>query len=78
MTQESSPALQALRRATASVLCASALLMAVTQPAQAQSEISVGLSMLPIASVVGTASVAGGAREGRSCGDCNRRRRGGE
>ena len=61
MTQESSPALQALRRATASVLCASALLMAATQPAQAQSEISVGLSMLPIASVVGTASVAGGA-----------------
>ena len=54
--------LAALRRATASVLCASALLMAaVSGPAQAQSELSVGLSMLPVASVVGTASVAGAA-----------------
>lgn len=61
MSCESTPMLQALRCATASVLCASALLMAAAQPAQAQSEISVGLSVLPIASVVGTASVAGGA-----------------
>ena len=53
--------LQALRRATAAVLCASAVLMAATAPAVAQSEVSVGLSMLPIASVVGTASVAGAA-----------------
>lgn len=50
-----------LRRATAAVLCASALLLASTQAAQAQSEVSVGLSMLPVASVVGTASVAGAA-----------------
>ncbi|MBP7454037.1 MAG: hypothetical protein KA914_14735 [Ottowia sp.] len=54
--------LHALRRATASVLCASAMLMAaVSGPAQAQSEVSVGLSMLPVASVVGGASVAGAA-----------------
>ena len=54
--------LDALRRATASVLCASAVLMAaVSAPAQAQSEVSVGLSMLPVASVVGAASVAGAA-----------------
>ena len=54
--------LDALRRATASVLCASAVLMAVVSgPVQAQSELSVGLSMLPVASVVGTASVAGAA-----------------
>ena len=52
---------QALRRATAAVLCASAVLMAATAPAVAQSEVSVGLSMLPVASVVGTASVAGAA-----------------
>ena len=51
--------LNALRRATAAVLCASALLVAAH--AQAQSEVSVGLSMLPVASVVGTASVAGAA-----------------
>ena len=53
--------MQHLRRATAAVLCASALLLASTQAAQAQSEVSVGLSMLPVASVVGTASVAGAA-----------------
>ena len=54
--------LDALRRATASVLCASAVLMAVVSgPVQAQSELSVGLSMLPVASVVGAASVAGAA-----------------
>lgn len=52
---------QSLRRATAAVLCASAMLLAVTPPALAQSEASVGLSMLPVASVVGTASVAGAA-----------------
>ncbi len=58
----SSSGLHALRRATASVLCASAMLMAVVSgPAQAQSEVSVGLSMLPVASVVGAASVAGAA-----------------
>lgn len=51
----------ALRRATASVLCASAMLLASVAPAEAQSEVSVGLSMLPVASVVGTASVAGAA-----------------
>ena len=52
----------ALRRATASVLCASALLLAaVSGPAQAQSEASLGLSALPVASVVGTASAAGAA-----------------
>ena len=49
-----------LRRTTAAVLCASAMLVAASS-AQAQSEISVGLSMLPVASVVGTASVAGAA-----------------
>ena len=49
-----------LRRTTAAVLCASALLVAAGS-AQAQSEIFVGLSMLPVASVVGTASVAGAA-----------------
>lgn len=49
-----------LRRTTAAVLCASAMLVAAGS-AQAQSEISVGLSMLPVASVVGTASVAGAA-----------------
>ncbi|MDO5690929.1 MAG: hypothetical protein Q4G70_00405 [Pseudomonadota bacterium] len=48
--------MQHLRRTTAAVLCASAVLTAVT--AQAQSEVSVGLSMLPVASVVGAASVA--------------------
>ena len=53
--------MQHLRRATAAVLCASALLLASTQAAQAQSEVSVGLSMLPVASVVGAASVAGAA-----------------
>ncbi|QTD45875.1 hypothetical protein [Ottowia testudinis] len=51
--------LNALRRATAAVLCASAMLAA--HHAQAQSEVSVGLSMLPVASVVGAASVAGAA-----------------
>lgn len=51
--------MQHLRRATAAVLCASALLVA--HGARAQSEVSVGLSMLPVASVVGTASVAGAA-----------------
>ena len=50
---------QALRRATAAVLCACALLAA--HDARAQSEASVGLSMLPVALVVGGASVAGGA-----------------
>ena len=49
-----------LRRTTAAVLCASAMLVAAGS-AQAQSEISVGLSMLPVASVVGAASVAGAA-----------------
>ena len=49
-----------LRRTTAAVLCASALLVAAGS-AQAQSEVSVGLSMLPVASVVGAASVAGAA-----------------
>ena len=53
--------MQHLRRASAAVLCASALLLASTQAAQAQSEVSVGLSMLPVASVVGAASVAGAA-----------------
>lgn len=53
--------LQSLRRATAAVLCASAMLLAATPPARAQSEASIGLSMLPVASVVGTASVAGAA-----------------
>ncbi len=52
---------QSLRRATAAVPCASAMLLAATPPALAQSEASVGLSMLPVASVVGTASVAGAA-----------------
>ena len=49
-----------LRRTTAAVLCASALLVAAGS-AQAQSEVSLGLSMLPVASVVGAASVAGAA-----------------
>ena len=55
--------LPALRRATASVLCATAVLLAAVgpAPAQAQSEASVGVSMLPVASVVGSASVAGAA-----------------
>ena len=53
--------MQHLRRASAAVLCASSLLLASTQAAQAKSEVSVGLSMLPVASVVGTASVAGAA-----------------
>ena len=46
-----------IRRAAAAVLCASALL--ATTAARAQSEASIGLSMLPVASVVDTASVAG-------------------
>ena len=49
-----------LRRTTAAVLCASAMLVAAGS-AQAQSEVYLGLSMLPVASVVGTASVAGAA-----------------
>ncbi|WP_448255028.1 hypothetical protein [Ottowia oryzae] len=55
--------LPALRRATASVLCATAVLLAAVgpAPAQAQSEASVGVSMLPVASVVGSASLAGAA-----------------
>ena len=55
--------LPALRRATASVLCATAVLLAAVSPApaQAQSEASVGVSMLPVASVVGSASLAGAA-----------------
>ena len=48
--------LQPLRRAIAAVLCAGALLAA--PGARAQSEASVGLSLLPVASVVGTASAA--------------------
>ncbi len=52
-----------LRRTTAAVLCASAMLVAAGS-AQAQSEIFVGLSLLPVASVVGTASVAGAAAAG--------------
>lgn len=54
---------QRLRRATAAVLCASALLWA-SHSAQAQSELSVGLSLLPVASVVGTASAVGGSVAG--------------
>ena len=55
--------LPALRRATVSVLCATAVLLAAVgpAPAQAQSEASVGVSMLPVASVVGSASLAGAA-----------------
>ena len=55
--------LPALRRATVSVLCATAVLLAAVgpAPAQAQSEASVGVSMLPLASVVGSASLAGAA-----------------
>ena len=55
--------LPALRRATVSVLCATAVLLAAVgpAPAQAQSEVSVGVSMLPLASVVGSASLAGAA-----------------
>ena len=53
--------MQHLRRATAAVLCASALLLASTQAAQAQSEVSVGLSVLPVARGGGAAPAPGAA-----------------
>lgn len=59
-----------IRRATAAVLCASALFAATA--ARAQSEASIGLSMLPVASVVGTASVLDWLARLPAAGDAQR------